>query len=213
MNTIEIICTVIGAVGVILSGVWFIISRATKQGIGEYRLSNAEEKLSSLPCVDHGASLNTHTRSLEELSSTLEENKNMLVELSKWAMKLDGEMIDRLARKSSPLNMTEAGVYLFAKSGAEKALAKMSDRLMGLMDESELRTGYDIEQKALEILLRNTGDKAFDEVKNFIYNSSDTMIVEGTGESIKFNLYAIIKLMSIKLRDMYIERWKAGKNG
>lgn len=208
MDIIEVICTVIGAVGVILSGVWFIVTRATKQGIGEYRLSDVENKLSSLPCADHDASLSIHTRNLEGLSGVLEENKNMLIELSKWAMKLDVDMIDRLAKKSSPLKMTEAGLYLFSKSGAEKALSNISDRLIALMDESELRTGYDIEQKALEVLLRATGDKAFDDVKDFIYNSPDTITIEETGESVRFNLYAIVKLMSIKLRDMYIERHK-----
>lgn len=36
---IEIICTVIGAVGVILTGVWFIVQRAQKMAVNDYRLN------------------------------------------------------------------------------------------------------------------------------------------------------------------------------
>lgn len=128
----------------------------------------------------------------------------MLVELSKWVMKMDESMIERLAKKASPLRMTEAGEYLFNKSGADKALAELSGRLLNEIELSAPRTEYDVEQKALELLLKNMGDKAFDTVKKFIYYSPDSITVESTGEDIKFDMYAIVNLMGIKLRDLYL---------
>lgn len=42
MGYIEIICTIIGAVAAILSGVWFIVNRAQKRAVNDYRLENME---------------------------------------------------------------------------------------------------------------------------------------------------------------------------
>lgn len=42
MNTIEIICTAIGAVGVVLGGVWFIIDKIFKFGKVSQRIDNIE---------------------------------------------------------------------------------------------------------------------------------------------------------------------------
>ena len=52
MNTMEIIGTVVGTglaiVTAILSGVWFIVRKAQKMAINEYRLSNMEDEMSSV---------------------------------------------------------------------------------------------------------------------------------------------------------------------
>lgn len=42
MNSLEIICTVIGAVGVVLGGVWFIIDKIFKFGRVSQRIDNIE---------------------------------------------------------------------------------------------------------------------------------------------------------------------------
>lgn len=99
MNKIEAVCIVIGAIATVLGGVWFIIVRATKSGIKKYRLSRAESELSSLPCKEHDVSLLAHTQVIGNIESTLKEDNSMLVELSKWVMKMDESMIERLAKK------------------------------------------------------------------------------------------------------------------
>lgn len=52
MNTMEIIGTVVGTglaiVTAILSGVWFIVRKAQKMAINEYRLSNMEDEMSNV---------------------------------------------------------------------------------------------------------------------------------------------------------------------
>lgn len=48
MNTIEIICTVIGAVAVILGGVWWIVQQAQKFAVNDYRLNKMESDVSTL---------------------------------------------------------------------------------------------------------------------------------------------------------------------
>ena len=48
MGYIEIICTLIGAVAAILSGVWFIVNRAQKRAVNDYRLENMEPDVAGL---------------------------------------------------------------------------------------------------------------------------------------------------------------------
>lgn len=53
MNTIELICTLLGAIAIVLGGVWFIVQRAFKFGIDRNRLQQIEGKLYKLPCDEH----------------------------------------------------------------------------------------------------------------------------------------------------------------
>lgn len=211
MNTIGFICTIIGAVAAILGGVWWIIDRVTKSGVKEYRLSLTENAIKGLPCKEHSKTISDHNRNIYELKNLTKENNNMLTELSKWAMKMDEGMIDTLAKKASPLKMTEAGKYLYEKSEADKTLSELAPTLLKKIEDAAPRTEYDIEQNALNALLSCLGDKEFDTIKKFVYYSPDKIKVETTGEEIKFDLYSIVRLMSIELRDLYLSTHEIGQ--
>ena len=234
MEKIEIICTVIGAISVILGGVWFIIDRVTKSGIKEYRLSQEENTIGKLPCKDHAESMKKnemysdahqqritimedilknipckeHESDLSKHTELLESNNDMLTELSKWAMSIDESMIEKIMKKCSPYQMTNAGKYLFETSGAKEALKTMSPSLIEEIKKNNPRTGYDVEDKALSVLLNNMSRIEFDAVKEYVFRSPSIIKVENTGEEIKFNMLSIVKLMSIELRDMYLETHK-----
>lgn len=167
------------------------------------KLRRLETGLQCLPCDSHGDAIKGHGSDIAELKSLSKMNNDMLVELSKWAMKADSSMIEKLARKSSPLKMTKAGEELYRASHADEALKRMKVALMAEMTDASPRTEYDVEQEALNALLRNIGREEFDPVKRFIYYSPGEFSTSD-GESVKFDLYAIIKLMSIDLRDIYL---------
>lgn len=205
MNIIEIIGIVIGAVASILAGMWFIINKATNSGIKEHRLSSVENSINQLPCHDHKDKLAQNEMAYKEIQKTAESTNNMLTELSKWAMRLDSDMIDKLARKSSPLKMTDVGIFLFEKSTAKEAIDNNKDFLIDGIRKTAPKTEYDIEERALDFLLKNMGHEMFNSIKKFIYYSPDTIIFDKTGEEIKFNMQSIVKLMSIYLRDIYIK--------
>lgn len=48
MNTIELICTVIGAVATVLAGVWFIVRKAQKTAVNDYKLEKMEADVTNL---------------------------------------------------------------------------------------------------------------------------------------------------------------------
>lgn len=165
----------------------------------------SQSKLSKLPCEGHKESISENRRTIDRITSTLNENKEMLVRLSKWAMKVDNSLIDSLSVKCSPMRMTKSGEYLYELSGADKALDKMKENLIEGIDNASPRTEYDVEDLAYEMLIRNMGDIALDQVKRFVYYAPDKLHIEETGEDIRFDLYSILRLMGIRLRDMYLE--------
>ena len=169
------------------------------------RLDRLIEKLDKLPCEGHKESISENRRTIDRITSTLNENKEMLVRLSKWAMKVDNSLIDSLSVKCSPMRMTKSGEHLYKLSGADKALDKMKEKLIEGIENASPRTEYDVEDLAYEMLIRNMGDIALDQVKRFVYYAPDKLHIEETGEDIRFDLYSILRLMGIRLRDMYLE--------
>lgn len=172
------------------------------------RLDRLIEKLDKLPCEGHKESISENRRTIDRITSTLNENKEMLVRLSKWAMKVDNSLIDSLSVKCSPMRMTKSGEHLYKLSGADKALDKMKEKLIEGIENASPRTEYDVEDLAYEMLIRNMGDIALDPVKRFVYYSPDKLHIDETGEDIRFDLYSILRLMGIRLRDIYLETHK-----
>ena len=217
MGTIEIICTVVGtAVGVIaaiLGGVKYLLDRERMYVEHDQKITNLEEKTDNLPCWKHGESIGTLAYNLESIKETMQSNNGMLIELSRWAMHMDESLIDKLAQKHSPLRMTKAGEYLYEVSGAKKAIDEIADRLIREMEAMGLRTELDVEDKSLDMILKNNNDSVFDPVKKYVYYSTDTIQVEKAMEPIKFNMLSIMKLMSIDLRDRYLARHPEIANG
>lgn len=198
------IVSVITAIGAILTGMWFIIRHAYKAGEIGKTLSEMNEALKRIPCQDHESSIKRHDRDIQELKSITKSNNAMLTELCKWVMKNDASMIDTLAKKFSPLKMTKAGEELYKASHAETALNSMKDLLMSEIEKAAPRTEYDTDEEALNALLHNVGHKEFDQIKRFIYYSPSEFTTTD-GQKVRFDLYAIIRLMAITLRDMYLK--------
>lgn len=210
MSTIEIICTVAGtAVAVItaiLGGVKYLLDKEKMYAENNQKLANLEKKTDKLPCEKHGESIGTLAHNIDSIKETMQSNNGMLVELSRWAMRMDESMIEKLAQKYSPLRMTEAGEFLYKVSGAKEAVGKIATRLITEMEAMRLRTELDVEDKSLDMIIKNSNDSAFDPVKKYVYYSPDTIQVGNTGETIKFNMLSLMKLMSIDLRDRYLAK-------
>lgn len=230
LTAIGTAAAVIGCIGGIMV---YLFKREREIAISNTRISSIEHDIETKPCVRHTEILNNqenkcrqideeitriskrvdifssqneilvkHETDITEIKGILRRSQNILLDISKWIMKMDATMIEQLAQKASPLKMTPAGEFLFTESHADKALNKIQTSLLHQIEECKPRTKYDVEQLSVELLLKSTGDEAFDEVKQFIYNSPDKFTFEG--REIRFDIYAIIRLMSIRLRDLYI---------
>ena len=184
------------------------------------RFKKLEDKTSHADCQNKNGKIDTIVRDMDSLKrdvdglkkdvdglkETMQSNNGMLVELSRWAMHIDEGMIGKLAQKYSPLRMTEAGEYLYRVSGAKDAVCKISQRLIGELEAMHLRTEFDVEDKSLDLIIKNSSDEAFDPIKKFVYYSPDTIHIEGAVEDVKFNMLSLMKLMSIDLRDRFLSK-------
>ena len=201
----------IGIIAAVLGGIWALLQLAFKVGAVYNRLASLENAHKELPCEERRTSMEEHKTDIREMKKMLENNNEILNELAKWAMQRDKGMIEKLAKKASPLKMTKAGEELYKASHSDEALAKMKNMLMDKISGYKPRTKYDIEEAALDVLIKNMNNEHMDVVKNFVYESPDTFTTS-SGEEVSFNLFALIKLMSIDLRDSYIKyREKKGE--
>ncbi|OAV72991.1 hypothetical protein Barb7_03017 [Bacteroidales bacterium Barb7] len=153
----------------------------------------------------------------KRLDRTVRSNNKMLSEMGKtvsdisaWIMKKDNLMVDTLRLKHSPYVLVPIGYVLLDESGATEALDSNMEYLIQELEEEKPKTPYDVERKAAEVLLHNSDHDMFVGIKHYLYYSPAkvTLTDPETGEKaeIEPSMYMITQLMSIPLRDEYLER-------
>lgn len=190
----------IGLVLIVAALVW-VIARAFFNA--KHQLKEISETVKDLPCASHTESIREHS----SMKPTLDSINEQVTEISKWIMHLDGNMIDVLSQKCSPRIMTALGRNLFEKSGARKTIDDNIDFLIHEIASRNPTTPYDVENVALDVLLGNLAHPMFNEVKNYLYYQPEEVELEGdNGEhrKVRISLGAIIKLMSLEVRDRYL---------
>ena len=174
------------------------------------KLEETRNKVDSLPCDKHKDGIRDSEQRYNELQRIVTSTNDMVVEINKWLMKFDNDMIDKLAKKASPLKMTPLGEVLFEKSSAKKTIDNNIDFLIKELEDINPQTAYDVEEEALSYLLRNMGNEIFTDIKQFLYYSPDTIQlkdpVSGEDKDVRLSMQSIIKLMSIYLRDLYLKK-------
>ena len=191
---------VLGVIVVVAVIVWLISQYVAK-------LEASRRKMDSLPCESHKASIDK----LAVMNTTVDAINDQVTEISKWIMRSDGSMIDPLTRKCSPRVMTSLGKQLFELSGAAKVLDENSEFLISELEKKNPKTPYDVEDAAIGVLLGNLSHGMFDPVKNYVYYQPETIDLKdenGKDCQIRISLNAIVRLMGIRLRDLYLSRHK-----
>lgn len=174
------------------------------------KLEEIRDKVEKLPCDRHKDDIRDSGQRYNELQRIVSSTNDMVVEINKWLMKFDNDMIDKLAKKASPLKMTPLGEVLFEESSAKKTIDNNIDFLIKELEDINPQTAYDVEEEALSYLLRNMGNEIFADIKQFLYYSPDTIQlkdpVSGEDKDVRLSMQSIIKLMSIYLRDLYLKK-------
>jgi hypothetical protein len=169
-----------------------------------------KEKIDSLPCRNNKNVLDKVERGLINLDKTVKSTNEMVAEICKWIMKNDNNMIDVFVKKQSPSKILPIGYSLLEETNAKKAVDHYMDFLIKELDSENPQAPYDVEDKALTVLMKNISHDLFSEVKSFLYNSPETitLIDPETSEErqIKPSIQIITELMSIYLRDKYLEQ-------
>ena len=209
MQTIEIIGIVIAAVATILTGVWFIVQKAQKFAVNEYRLDNldkdaakhrseSEEMKKDMLCLKSDVSL--LQREMSEVRVDIFDIKTILV-------KQFPNVLEAFSMKKSPRVLNELGNQIFSQINGAEFLETNKSFFFRLIDERKPKTALDVEISARVVCVESSNDDIFNDIKLFVYNAPSMTIPTDDGKSKRYDLSLedICYILSLPLRDMYLE--------
>jgi hypothetical protein len=200
------------------AGIWLLIGGAAAwfaSGV-MHRIKKAEEKIEKLPLPEHYLELKNEMKDvrrtmddfIQSVKDYIRSNDERLNEMSAWIMKTDVSMIDTLKRYS-PLSMTPAGEILFEQTPARKLVDDNLEYLIKEIEERNPATPYDVEEIALRVMIRNINHPMYNELKNYLYDSPETIPIKdpetNKEKNMAINMNVAMRLMSIYLRDLYLD--------
>lgn len=172
-------------------------------GIACWRLSKwhesykkVSEKVNNAPCASHEQSINKLT-----------DISNSIRKIEEWIVKQDINAMNDLVRKCSPYQLTDVGVLVLEASGGKEFVDSNLDRLIDELKKAGTETLYDTEKNALFVLSNMMEDEIFNVIKDYIYNSPKEIELNNNGTPVKaeINMNRLLMVMSIYLRNRYIE--------
>jgi hypothetical protein len=180
------------------------------------RQQNINQKVESLPCTKHREGIDTSINSYNELlritrdvNITVSGMADRIIEISKWIIKKDSNMVGSLMTKASPLNITSLGYIVYRESGAEKLMSEQLPVFIDTLTEINPKTAYDVEGESFNLILKNTGQPYFKPIKDYLYVSPDPARIVNPDTKreveVSVSLTLIAKLMSLVLRDEYLK--------
>lgn len=210
MGTIEIIGIAIGSIATILAGVWFMIYKA-------FGMGKTIQKVNDLPCKSHEDKIDTLTGKVAKAEegitrlpcsvnlSKIDRISEDLVKISSVLMIKDQDVKDVLSAKHSPRQLTDAGERIFVDANGQAFLDANKDYLFAEIDRRKPLAKLDVEDASYAVLIDATRLEAFNPIKTFIYNAPYYDVVkDGETKQLDVSLIDICFVMSIPLRDMYL---------
>jgi len=168
-----------GIVGMLIVGI--IVWKIAAFYFGRFK--KTEEKVNNLPCQTH---------------------EDKISKISTWVMQKDKTMIPPLSAKISPRRLTRVGTELLEISGGKRCIDENVDFFISEISRTNPMTPYDVEERALSTLQWNSDKSMFNHIKNYIYYSPE--FVDLFGEKIEVSIFPIMYVMSLYLRDLYLEK-------
>jgi hypothetical protein len=162
-------------------------------------IEETKKKVDNLPCEKNGKDL----LDLKGMKDTVVSTNDAVIEISNWIMRRDSKMIGAFAKKHSPMVLVPAGEELLEVSCGKNTIDNNLDFFINLIDECNPQIAYDVEETAYKVIFKNTANSIFNCIKDYIYYSPEE--IELNGEMKKISLSSIIFVMSIYLRDKYLE--------
>lgn len=162
------------------------------------KVPEIQSKIDNLPCNEHDTELVSAKNKLAELD-------NSYCDIKWWIAKLDPEMIPVFLPKRSPRYISEAGNALLDKTCGRETIDENIDFFISEVEKYKPQTAYDVEEISLKIVLENSNKEIFNCIKNYVYFQPEVM--EFAGIKAKYDLFVIIRVMSVYLRDKYLEKY------
>ena len=168
-------------------------------------VEDVKKTVNNLDCKAHREEIDE----LKKVGQTVQNMGEQLNEIAKWIMNKDRATISVLSRKCSPRQMTKIGRQVFKESKAEETLDNNLDFFLQLVEDKKPTTPFDVEDISLEVLASNLSNPLFKKIKEYLYYQPDVKVYkdeEGKEIEVRVSMFAILKLMSLELRDKYLEK-------
>ena len=109
--------------------------------------------------------------------------------------------------KHSPLRLNEIGERVFNEINGAKFLEENKDFFLSQIEQKAPKTALDVEQTAKLTCTINTDNDIFNDIKNYVYNAPSLQLTneEGKKQTYNISMYDICFILSLPLRDMYLE--------
>lgn len=168
------------------------------------KLESTQERVSNLPCAQR----KTEIEELKSFEKSFASMADRFEEVCKWIMRIDADAIDNLAPKRSPRKMNDMGLEVYAETGAKKILDDNAAFLLAELEKKSPDTAYDVEEAAFEVLLAHLTTPLFNPLKNYLYSNPSRIVKKdesGEDKEIELSMGLLLQLMSIDLRERYLE--------
>ena len=168
------------------------------------KLEETQTTVSKLPCAERKAEM----EEIKSFKKSFDSMADRFEEVCKWIMRFDADAIDSLAPKHSPRKMNDMGLEVYSETGAKQVIDNNAQLLLADLEKKSPGTAYDVEEGAFEVLLAHLQDPLFNPLKNYLYSSPSRVIKKdesGEEKVIELSMGLMLRLMSIDLRDRYLE--------
>ena len=151
--------------------------------------------------------VNGLTKNLNGLTCKVKDLTRDVVSIKSFLSIKHKEGVDLVGLKNSPTKLTDFGNKILEELDGINFINDNKEYLIARLDEEKPRTALDVENSALMVFVNFCSSEKFDGIKNFIYNSPEYNIKDKNGCDKKYNLNLIdvCFILSIPLRDLYLE--------
>lgn len=203
MSALEIIGSLVASIGVILGGIWFMLQKSFNLGEKNNKLSEIDNRTCKAQCELHDRDINIVKQDLKEIKEDIVAIKSILVMKHK-------NVSDIFSMKNSPRKLNVNGIKLFGDIKGEEFLKENKEFFFSKIDELKPKTALDVENAANLVCSVNTDNDIFNGMKNFVYNSPTYILkdIEGNERPYDISMPDICFVLSLPLRDMYLEEHK-----
>ncbi len=156
------------------------------------RIEKMENAIKGLPCAAR-----------EQINQQILDK---LTTITTYLITRDSKASLIFSQKKSPRKLNAFGEQLFKDCGGQKFLDQNSEELLAAIAAKDPCTALDVENLAIEVLISRLDSGIFNELKQWVYNSSSLKIeVQGQEQEYAVTMNDICFVLSLPLRDMYLE--------
>lgn len=160
-------------------------------------VSRIEDKTKHANCANNADNI-------RELKSDI---KDINIEVTDIRVAMARGVEGKFGRKKSPKVLTELGEKIFADIDGAEFLRANKEALFARLDKELPKTALDVQMMAYWACISISKEDVFNSIKSYIYNCPelDMENAEGRVEKHELTLSDVCSILSLPLRDMYLE--------